>query len=607
MRSQAPPAGVVSETLTPALLEQFWPVARERLVNALGAHGVADAVAEEAVAEAATRALGRGLVVTDVDDFCRWAFVVARNVAHDSTRRSNRTVLLDKVPDHPDTYDLARHVEARERWRATADAMERLSEADRVALLHELDPRERVGRRESVKQAVRRHRARARLRNVLGQLGGWLGWLRRPTWLWPSLPTASLEGLAALALLPLLAVPAVDMVGPGGRELALPAPATAASVTTGERPPVATHAQPAPASRPTVLVPHNDPAPVDEAAAQGWQFEFTPSPSYDEDHTVFATGGVPCKPGSLDSCSRLYVSRDGGDSWRLLPARGRDIGRVLLPPSYPRDPRIFSASFGALSVSNDGGETFTTVATTTGPATMSPLFSAGDPRIVIGSNRLMPSVVPLQYDAGTGMVTPLALPLPPTAAAMDLWFAGSYADDGRMFVAVLEAPGLPDPGQPRVAFSVPALYTCGPRSCERVIDFGVDTFSPMLTTSPLDPRTVFVGSGYGLFRSTDNGSSFERLELPQAAGRGRPTALVAAPDGRLYVKVGSWGASRLFASDDAGESWALLHDEPAAVGNLAVLPDGTLIEGSPLGRGMGGVRCSADGGRTWSEDCAVSR
>src|SRR5688500_3248259 len=185
MRSQAPPAGVVGKRLTPALLEQFWPVARERLVNALGAHGIADALAEEAVAEAATRALGRDVVVTDVDDFCRWAFVVARNVAHDSTRRSRRMVLVDEVPDRPDTYDLTRHVEARERWRATTGAMEYLSESDRAALLQELEPGEQVTRTESVKQAVRRHRARARLRKVLGQLGGWLGWLRRPPWLWP--------------------------------------------------------------------------------------------------------------------------------------------------------------------------------------------------------------------------------------------------------------------------------------------------------------------------------------------------------------------------------------------------------------------------------------
>src|SRR5688500_5629068 len=154
MRSQAPPAGVVSETLTPALLEQFWPVARERLVNALGAHGVAESVAEEAVAEAATRALGRRLVVTDVDDFCRWAFVVARNVAHDTTRRSKRTILLEEMPDSPADYDIAGHVEARERWRETVDAIKRLSELDQMALVHELDGTERGTRQEAVKQAV---------------------------------------------------------------------------------------------------------------------------------------------------------------------------------------------------------------------------------------------------------------------------------------------------------------------------------------------------------------------------------------------------------------------------------------------------------------------
>jgi hypothetical protein len=62
----------------------------------------------------------------------------------------------------------------------------------------------------------------------------------------------------------------------------------------------------------------------------------------------------------------------------------------------------------------------------------------------------------------------------------------------------------------------------------------------------------------------------------------------------------------LYASDDSGETWTLLREDKLGFYNLTVLPDGKLIEGRPGGGPSGGgagVRCSADGGRTWQEHC----
>jgi hypothetical protein len=252
-------------------------------------------------------------------------------------------------------------------------------------------------------------------------------------------------------------------------------------------------------------------------------------------------------------------------------------------------------------VSTDGGETFRPVTAATGPAVMSPLFSEGDPRILFGSGRQVRSPVPMQYRDGDTGLRPFQVPLPPTAAAMELWFADSYADDGRMFVGVLEAPALPDPANPRIASSVPALYTCGPRRCERVIDFGLDTFSPRVTWSPTEPDTVFVAGTRSLHRSTDGGASFREIDLPH---RRFLSSLVAAPDGRLYIKL-SGDRKQLFASDDSGDTWELLEDSAVGFRNLAVLPDGRLIDGRPS-EDVATTRCSADGGHTWSA-CAVAR
>lgn len=613
MRSEKLGGAATGSALTPELLEEYWPVARERLVNALGHYGIDVGTAEDAVAEAVTRALTRRLAVDDLEHFCRWAFVVARNVAVDSTRRTRLTVLVHDPPERADDYDLAAHVESRVRWEATADAMKQLSAVDRAALLQELRTVESTTRREAVKQAVRRHRARARLRHALGQVGGWLGWLRRPTWPWAVASSTSLEGLAAIALLPLLAATSFGFEGAGGH-VALPVLAAAPNDGLAvEAPPAGPIDRRAATPAPRQVASQGDvgPALVGEASINGWRFEFTPSPSYQEDHTVFANGGARCDGTvHLRTCSLLYVSNDGGATWRSLPASARRSGRLLLPPSYPQDPRIFSSSMDELSVSADGGQTFSAVTAVTGPATISPLFSAGDPRFVFGSDRNQRSPLPMQYREGDPALAPLDIPLPPTAAAMELWFAGSYASDGRMFVGVLEAPTLVGPGTsglPRVAVRIPALYSCTADACDRVIDFGFDTLSPMLTWSPAQPETVFAGSTSTLHRSFDGGLSFRSIGLPGTDPMRLLGALAASPDGRLYAKVHvTGGYQQLWASDDDGETWQLRRNEPSSFSNLAVLPDGKLLEGRPTDDGNG-VRCSVDGGRTWSAFCGFSR
>lgn len=588
-------------TLDSAALERFWPEARERLLRALAALGIDEATAEDAVSEAATRALSRRLVVDDVDHFCRWAFVVARNVALDGNRRANRVVLLDSFPEQVDEYDLADHVLVRDRWRATADAITRLSATDRAALLGQLDEEPPATRKEAVRQAVRRHRARARLREAMGRLGGWLGW-RRLSSRWPVPPIASWgDGWAALALLPLLALSAPAASGPdsaGG--LALPESTVASAGYDAAAPPAAPVAPPSgPLRQPASAVPAATDEPV-AAPAEPWRFEFTPSPSYQEDHTVFASGGRRC--GGTGSCPMLYVSRDGGESWSLLPATGRYLGRILLPPAYPHDPRIFSASSIDLSVSTDGGQTFRRVVDLplTGPAAISPRFSAGDPRIVFGSQRMQRSLA-LEYRDGTSAVAPLRLPLPPTAMAMELSFGPVAIGEGRLLVSTLEAPTVAGLGTDTlpVAPWTSAVYSCGSTSCTRALDLGSVITPPMVAWSPTAAGAVFVGTGFSLHRSTDAGSSFADVALPESEPPAMLVALVAGPDGRLYARMMSGG---LYRSDDNGTSWLLLDRDPDSPQNLALLPDGTLLQGAPSETGCG-VGVSRDGGRTWAHPC----
>lgn len=263
--------------LTPTRLEAMWPEARHRIVTSLCAAGVDLEAAEEAMAEAATRALARGLVVEDLDEFCRWAFVVARNVVVDGGRRSRRVVLIDVVPERIDHYDLAGHVETRQRLEEATRVIARMSPIDRHALLDNLVGGSGEGgggggvgdRKQAVKQAVRRYRARARLLHALGAPAGWLTPLRLPKWVGrlSRTPEAAMAAAAAVAV-PLMAAtllaPPTATAGEPAPVSDVPAPSSAVvPATVEERRPVVAVGAPTPRlSPPPPTPPASPPAPA---------------------------------------------------------------------------------------------------------------------------------------------------------------------------------------------------------------------------------------------------------------------------------------------------------------------------------------------------------
>jgi hypothetical protein len=595
--------------LTPDVLERLWPEASERLIGALRAQGIDAAVAEDAVSEAVTRALSRGLPVADVEDFCRWGFVVARNIAVDAIRRSQRVTPLDTMPEAADQYDMVGHAEVRERWRQTAHAMTLLTPSDRAALLATLDDEPTpTNRREAVRHAVRRHRARDRLRRVLAQPIGILAWLKRPRTPWAGW-VAAYDRMSVAVVVPLFATLGSLLPAPHAHgaqvspDAGLGASAQALALPASPPPSPVRAAAPAPARAVAVqAAPRPSPPPGPALApTRGSGFEFAASPSYDTDHTVFATASersTSCGRAN-GMCPLLYKSTDGGVSWALLPARGRDIGGVLLPPAYPRDPRIFSAGL-TLSVSTDGGQSFTTVAPATGPASMSPLFSAGDSRILFGSDRALLVPAPTQYRDGVPGVTPLQLPLPKQVIPLQFWFANDFSADRRMLVLAMEAPAAAiDPGttQAQLSVSSTSVYSCTDHDCQKVVDLGLQN---MVKRAWTDRSTVFVGGTFTLHRSTDGGRSFQALALPGTAPR-RMLLSMAASAGRLFATITNEGVNRLYLSEDNGVTWRLLDEHAGSFVNMLALPDGALIQG--LQTAEGGIRCSVNGGVTWTESC----
>lgn len=593
--------------LTPDLLGVFWPTASARVVNTLEGCGVDPGTAEDAVAEAATRALARGLEVSDVDDFCRWLFVVSKNIAVDAARRSKKIVMVEEIPDRASAYDLESDVELRQQWHATADALTSLSEADRLSLLGELAlDGAHTSRREAVKHAVRRHRARARLRYALGQVGAWIGGFRQPwnrAWPWTAaqfdragpIAMAALAGLLGLTAPAAPAAPA-GVVPEGGDVGAAATPTAVQSSEAGFAAPKP-HGALSGGARGGAAPPPSSSARLGPHQTGGVDVSFAVSPSYESDRTVFATGthrSSECgDPRGM--CPFLLKSTDGGRTWQQLRADGRGIGKLLLPPAYPRDPRMFSSGL-ALTVSSDGGETFKTVSAATGPAAMSPLFSDGDARILFGSDRALLVPTPTQHRDGIPGATPLELLLPQPAIPLQLWFSGEYARDQRVLVGALDVADVSSVvgAAPRVRSE--SVYSCAPLACERVLTF---EGGGLLKSAWTSSRAVFVGDTYELHRSTDAGRSFAPVALPRRTGRDLLLGL-SSSGSRLFATLGGGGPHRLYESADSGQTWRLISESDDSLLNYTVLPDGTLLDAP---QGTSGFRCSSDGGRTWSPAC----
>lgn len=127
---------------------------------------------DDLVQETAARALERAVPYEDAADLRRWCFVVARHAWVDEVRRAGRSAPLDHADgQHALAVDDAlRRVEDRHVLRQIGRALPGLREADRNALMSRAGSEPDAGERN--RRNVARHRARARLRLVIGPLAG---------------------------------------------------------------------------------------------------------------------------------------------------------------------------------------------------------------------------------------------------------------------------------------------------------------------------------------------------------------------------------------------------------------------------------------------------
>jgi hypothetical protein len=236
--------------------EAVWPDVERRLRALLFRRGLDRASVDDVVQEVALRALANHVTYASATDLLRWAGPVACNLHVDLVRHRARLIDATEAEDHAAADDVPREVAHRIELQRAFRGIAALRPADREAIIDAVtsEPVVPRNRKEAVRLAVRRHRARSRLALVLEQLAAWITGvkiLRRGRRL-----------VAVAALLPAAAIPLIATwhVPPaaGDARVARPAVAVAARDTG----PAATgvirqvHAATMPRNAATATAPH---------------------------------------------------------------------------------------------------------------------------------------------------------------------------------------------------------------------------------------------------------------------------------------------------------------------------------------------------------------
>ncbi len=335
-------------------------------------------------------------------------------------------------------------------------------------------------------------------------------------------------------------------------------------------------------------------------------------------------GASAAPPGIAEPSSPgLY----GELKWRVIgPTRG---GRTHAVAGVPGQPHVFyvGATDGGVWRSDDAGRTW------------QPIFD-GEPTQSIGVIAVAPSDPRVIYVAsgeglrrpdlsvgngiyrsadGGGSWTHVGLTDGPQIADL----AVDPRDPQRLFAAVLGHPYGPNPER--------GIYRSadGGASWERVLYRDADTGGSAVAIDPREPRVVyaalwqsrlgpwedkneFEGTGGGLFKSTDGGTTWRALKAGLPANLSQINIAIAASDPkRLYATVGTndpgdYSSAKglgVFRSDDAGESWVRITQDPRPAlrvggGDLPVVRVDPLNADVVYSASIVTMK-STDGGRSW--------
>lgn len=310
--------------------------------------------------------------------------------------------------------------------------------------------------------------------------------------------------------------------------------------------------------------------------------------------------------------SGLWVSRDGGDSWRRVMKGLWSESQVFSLTVHPQEPRtVFAGANDGIYKSSDGGQSFERL-----ESSMDKLHvwkvavDPADPDIIFAGTR--PAALFRSKDGGRSwrqlpaqmaeecpnvrIPRVTALSVDPTDhrviwAGIEVDGVRRSTDGGDSWQTITS--GIPDPdihdigvfvnGGARVLTTTPhEIFESHDRG-ESWQGLGIrDRFHlrycRSLTQKTDDPKTLFVATGDGaagttgaIQRTTDGGKSWQALDLPAVPNSPIWAFATHAGDPGRIVACSHYG--ELYMSENAGDSWAKLPREFTEIRAVAWLPN----------------------------------
>lgn len=614
-----------------AIYQEYWDLVYRRCLATLGD----ELAAEDATQDVFLHALDNFEQVQD--DIVRGLLDMARTISYERRRRPAREVSLPNPPHrnghHDDPAEIAeRHGVLTAVWSGLSP-VERRYVADKFAgfSFEEIAKR---NRRKLGTVSSNLFRAREHARNLRGStlpaVLGVAGWRRLTDLLHrtrnaahSSAAAAGAQPVGALTLSLTLAgliagvVPAAtaaSATSPSStaRPMAVvpptqvPADASAGAVSqAGGIAAAAPGATVGYASGPQGRSPRSPSLLPTSAAASSETPEDTviytaaPSPNYSSDHTIIALGyGNSC------TCNVLLRSTDGGATWDSR--RGAPDGnQIVLPPSFPRDPRVFIGNSSGATGARDWwaqsfDDSFAPLPVPAGSMALPAGYDEGDSRVVVSTASGVWS-----YDTSTQVVQPLVVETRPGVIPALATPLGAV----RSGVLAMTSSQAVTPGTAgRIAAANPALtlWQCSPdTSCSTSSTVPL-SFSASLSTAPdyaTDPVLAAYQRTQALI-STDGGQTFTGLPFQDGTTAIASLALGAGPS--LWVVGWRGTAVTLEFSPSVSGTW---HEVDHGLPQITAQP-GLVV---PLGTrsamvlsGNGGFVCTNDAGGHWASRCPAT-
>lgn len=313
-----------------------------------------------------------------------------------------------------------------------------------------------------------------------------------------------------------------------------------------------------------------------------------PAPDYSTSHGIVALG---MSAGCM--CWTLFESMDGGASWTASPfAAPQGAEQVVLPPSWPHDPRIFigTASVSGLApyVVPRFGAAALPLPGPPGHVALSARFDQGDDRVLIAAQG---QVAVLHVDDPQSVAAPIVT-YPTSVAVASLATPPATSGDD---VLILAPPGSAMTATP-LAGSTPtrSVMHCRDSVCSYT---AAPPSALQMAAQPSAPLTA-VSWADGLALSRGGQQAYRSTSFPASDGIGS----VAVQGARAWAVIDHDGRSAVVSIDTAADWTPTVHTgDPALARSAILVPLGTthvldLLVG-------GGLLCTADDGATWKARC----